>query len=247
METEDRLQKTEQIQTDYHLNRIKNITPQSYRINPDELKAYYETPFFALPVKLAKAGFDNFNAYNTELKMAVDKLKQWDGAGLVCLLNNSTGTGKTHLSIATAREYFRKVIYKWIDDNADIDFGYKDYAQADFNEMLNRNAPLFFTESETWKNDYGNIEFNFWLKINRVVIIDDLFAGKQSETSRAAIYEIINTRLTNYNLPTIITSNLTLDGISKIDERIASRLQSEYTFELTTTGDYRAKGSMQYD
>lgn len=243
MDIQERSQKTEAIQTltDYHLSWVKNIKPQSYHLQTEGLKDFYKNPQFNVPVKFKDCSFDNFEAYNPELKMIVEKLKAWDGKGLVCLLNNQTGTGKTHLSIATTREYLRKVIYNWIDTNKDTDFGYKEYALADFKELLDRNTPLFFTENETWKNDFGNIEFNFWLKINRVVIIDDLFAGKQNEVSRAAAYEIINTRLTNYDLPTIITSNLTLEQISKIDERISSRLQSGFTFELTSSQDYRKK------
>lgn len=187
------------------------------------------------------ATLDTFSAYNAELASIVSKLKNWNGKGLVCLLSKHTGIGKTHLAIATAREHFKKQIYNWITNNKDRDFGYKDYAQQEYFEVVERNTPLYFSENEMYRLDYGNIEFNFWLKINRVVVIDDLFAGKHSEVSRSAIYELINTRITNHNLPTIITSNLTLEKIGLIDERIASRLQSGLTFELKTNEDYRAR------
>ena len=225
---------------DYHLQWIKNIKPQNYKINVAGLYDYCRNPSFNEPVRFAQANFDNFDAYSDEFKGVVIKLQRWNGKGAIALLSNYTGIGKTHLAIATARNYFKNRLYDWINTNKDTDFGYKDYAQADFNEYRERNTPLYFSENDLFRNDFGNIEFNFWLKINRVVVIDDLFAGKQTELSRSAVYELINTRVTNHNLPTIITSNLTLEQISRIDERIASRLQGGMTFELKSNKDFRA-------
>lgn len=224
---------------DYHLQWIKNIKPQNYKINVSGLYDYCKHPQFNEPERFKTASFENFKEHNEELSSIVIKLKRYNGQGAVCLLSNYTGIGKTHLAIATARNYFKNRLYDWINENKDADFGYKEYAQQDFNEYRERNTPLYFSENDLFRNDFGNIEFNFWIKINRVVVIDDLFAGKQNELSRSAIYELINTRVTNFNLPTIITSNLTLPQIAKIDERIASRLQGGMTFEMQTVKDYR--------
>jgi len=56
------------------------------------------------------------------------------------------------------------------------------------------------------------------------LILDDLGAEKVSEAVRQSLYVLINKRYVAA-LPTIVTSNLTLDGIAgRLDDRIASRL-----------------------
>ncbi len=234
----ERTHQTEPIQVDYHLKWISNIKPQNYKINVEGLKEFFESPNVSEPQGFIGKSFDNFTVKEKQSEL-VSRLKVWNGKGLIALLSPATGIGKTHLAVATAREYYKSKLYKWFDDNKDTDFGYKEYAVQDFSEYAERNKPLFFSENDLFRNDFGNIEFNFWLKINRVVVIDDLFAGRQTDLTRSALYEMVNTRITNHNLPTIITSNLTLGMIAKIDERIASRLQGEMTFELEQTEDHR--------
>jgi len=56
------------------------------------------------------------------------------------------------------------------------------------------------------------------------LILDDLGAEKVSEYVRQSLYVLINKRYLE-DLPTIVTSNLTLDEIAnRLDDRIASRL-----------------------
>jgi DNA replication protein DnaC len=58
----------------------------------------------------------------------------------------------------------------------------------------------------------------------RLLCLDDLAAEKVSEYSISTLYMILNRR-GEYGRLTVVTSNLTLDGISqRLDDRIASRL-----------------------
>jgi DNA replication protein DnaC len=57
----------------------------------------------------------------------------------------------------------------------------------------------------------------------KVLCIDDFGSEKVSEWSFSIIYRILSHRI-NYQLFTIITSNLTLEEIHKMEPRIASRL-----------------------
>lgn len=197
---------------------------------------------FSLPFEYSKCTFENFKCYNSELKTAVKKLNEYKG-GLCALLSSVTGCGKTHLAIALARMHYRNLIYKWIDSKLESgeDFGDKDFAVNEFNKQLAVNEPLFLTEAEAYRMVYGNVEFTFWIKTTRLVIIDDVFSSRVNENTRSAIYELINTRVSNYRLDTVITSNLYINQIAEIDPRIASRIQGDFTFELRNGVDFRGR------
>jgi DNA replication protein DnaC len=195
-----------------------------------------------LPQEYSSRSFENFKCYNNELKTAVNKLRAYKG-GLCALLSPITGCGKTHLAIALARMHYRNLIYKWIDEKLESgeDFGDKNFAVNEFNKYSVLNEPLFLTEAEAFRMVYGNVEFTFWIKTTRLVIIDDVFSSRVNENTRSAVYELINTRVTNYRLDTVITSNLYINEIADIDPRIASRIQGDFTFELRNAVDYRGR------
>lgn len=224
---------------DYLLNNSVAKIPSSfekYYLKTDNLKKAFSHPSFGEPETYKHCSFDNFICYDDSLKIAVDKLKEYE-RGCLSLLSERTGTGKTHLAIATAREYYRKKIFEWIDTNKDRDFGYKDYAEKEFFEMLEYHKPVFMTEFETYGVSYGNLEFKFYLPNRRLVNIDDIFASKNNEMARAALYEIVNTRVTNHNVPTIFTSNVLPENM--IDNRVSSRLQSGTVYIISKAKDYR--------
>ncbi len=239
MDLEKHSQKTESLTAlaESNLQWISNIKPQKYQIDAEKFREFYHHPHFGEPANYWNYTLDNFKCDTVPETDIIMKLRCYDGTGLVVLLNPETGTGKTHLAIATARELLKKKIYEWIDKNKDNDFGYVDFAEKDFRNYIEFYTPLFMTENKCYKIEYGNIVFNFGLYSQRTIIIDDLFASKINEYSRTAIYEIINTRVTNNNLPTIFTSNVLLKDMP--DSRISSRLQGDLTFELTSTKDYR--------
>ncbi|MCH1960051.1 hypothetical protein [Romboutsia hominis] len=57
----------------------------------------------------------------------------------------------------------------------------------------------------------------------RVLLIDDLFKGRISDSDVNIIFEIVNHRYFN-NLPIIVSSEKSVDELIGIDEAIGSRL-----------------------
>jgi DNA replication protein DnaC len=68
----------------------------------------------------------------------------------------------------------------------------------------------------------------------KILVLDDLGAEKMSEWTFSALYRVISHRY-DYFLPTIVTSNLTLDAIDQWEPRIASRLAGLTVISLTGT------------
>lgn len=70
----------------------------------------------------------------------------------------------------------------------------------------------------------GTHPFTKYGKQECVVVLDDLGTGRQADREREIMYQIMDYRYM-HNLPTIITSNLTLDQIeSTFDGRLLSRI-----------------------
>lgn len=79
-----------------------------------------------------------------------------------------------------------------------------------------------FNSADPQNSEKGIVnEFSDWKK---VLVLDDLGAEKSTEWSMATLFTIINRRYENI-APTIITSNLSLDELSRhIGDRITSRI-----------------------
>ncbi len=118
-----------------------------------------------------------------------------------------TGLGKTHLSLAIAGEVIRK--------------GYKvlyNSAQNIFNRLQNE----YFGRTET-RGQFESLVLGCDL-----LILDDLGAEFPTSFADAALYNIINTRMSR-QLPTVISSNLTTRGIEeRYSRRVSSRIIGEY-------------------
>jgi DNA replication protein DnaC len=134
------------------------------------------------------------------------------------LLTGTCGSGKTHLAVSLLRELHIR--------------GHQ--------RLLYRNVPeLLFAI----RASFNGGEQSEWAIVEECtgaeyLLLDDLGAEKSTEYSIGVLYMIINHRL-SHNLPTIVTSNLSLAQIeSKLDARIASRL-SEYMVVVLRMPDYR--------
>lgn len=122
------------------------------------------------------------------------------------LMMGKTGLGKTHLSLAIA--------------NTVIERGY----HVVYDSVINL---LHTVEREHFGRSEGNTLET--LLSCELLIIDDLGAEFDSSFYVSMVYNIINTRL-NRGLPTIISTNLTHEGVQKkYEERIVSRLFACYT------------------
>ena len=123
------------------------------------------------------------------------------------LFYGRTGLGKTHLSLAIAREVIAK--------------GY----DVIYDSIINL---LDKVEREHFGRDTsGTDTLSLLLEVD-LLILDDLGTEFNTQFNVSAVYNIINTRL-NRGLPTIISTNLDLMDIrSRYEERIVSRLFAVY-------------------
>lgn len=161
----------------------------------------------------------NKRMYNT-IKQWVSKFGAETTNGL--LLHGTTGVGKTHLAYSIGDVLSKK--------------GYWPY----FTNWVDFLSKI----KASWKSDNLNETAIKEPVLNgKIVIIDDLGAeliGKSEQdwvTER--LYEIVNARL-DKQLPTIITSNLNLDAMTKrYSERINSRLVEMCKPIWCQTEDYR--------
>ena len=160
--------------------------------------------------------FDNFDlkwyAYDEKVlekmranvAMAKNYVKNFAKSKDNLLLIGSTGTGKTHISTAIARELIHKgydVIY---DSTQNI--------VSDF-------------EADRFKSSYGNYESKSEKYLDcQLLIIDDLGTEFTNQFTVSALYNLLNTRQ-NKGLPTIISTNLSPDELArKYEDRIYSRI-----------------------
>lgn len=131
----------------------------------------------------------------------------FDTSSQSLLMRGPTGLGKTHLSLSIAGDVIKKgynVIYN--------------SAQNIFNEL----------EKERFGKTNTNGAYEAMVLECDLLVIDDLGAEFLTSFTKAALYNIINTRM-NSGLPTIISTNLTLIEIeSNYTQRISSRIIGEY-------------------
>ena len=181
---------------------------------------------------IEKQSFDNFNLdwYKSDaelykrmtaiLKRAKSFAKSFGKEPSNLLLIGSTGTGKTHLSTAIAREVIGRgfdVLY--------------DSAQ---------NIVSAF-ETDRFKSGYGAYEpiADKYLECD-LLIIDDLGTEFVNQFTVSCLYNLLNTRQ-NQGLSTIISTNLSAEELpKKYDGRICSRILG-CDYELLPFGglDYR--------
>ena len=137
--------------------------------------------------------------------MAIRYVKEFDN--LKDAKNNSiaflgqVGSGKTHLSIAIANELMKK----------NIGVLYMQYREAIIQlKQCIMDEENYNREIDKYKNA-------------TVLLIDDLYKGKITDSDRNIMFETINYRYLKSS-PIIVSSELTVDAIIDIDEAIGSRI-----------------------
>lgn len=91
---------------------------------------------------------------------------------------------------------------------------------------------------ENMRNDRENIAlFMERCRDKKLMVIDDIGAAHETEFAASVLFDIADTRI---GLPTVFTSNLNVEGIAKIDSRIASRLfrDNSEVFTFKAAPDY---------
>lgn len=129
-----------------------------------------------------------------------------------------TGLGKTHLSLAIANVAINK--------GYSVIYGTAQNILGDLqNENFGRLDNLKYRENEILDVD--------------LLILDDLGTEFKSAYTVSCLYNIINTRL-SAKLPTIISTNYSIDEIEKIyDQRTTSRIIGGYSTLVLTGNDIR--------
>ena len=165
---------------------------------------------------IEKQSFDNFSletysydkavlermSYNLEAAKKYATEFREKGGNL--LLVGTTGTGKTHISTAIAREL--------ISQGFDVIYDSAQNIIADF-------------ETDKFKSGYGPYtpKADKYLECD-LLIMDDLGTEFSSQFSTACIYNLLNTRQNN-GLSTIISTNLSARDLQeRYEDRITSRI-----------------------
>jgi DNA replication protein DnaC len=109
-------------------------------------------------------------------------------------------------------------------------------------KVLFISAEDFYLKLRSGFDNPGSSEVSILSQFSDVefLVLDDVGAGSLSDYERRSTLRLLDNR-TNYLRPTIVTSNLTLEGIAeKLDERIASRL-SGFAHIVMTGRDRRGR------
>ena len=139
-------------------------------------------------------------------------------------LTGKTGSGKTCLMCVLAKEMVRNGRVFTFKNVSDLLFEIK--------STFDKKGGIF--------NDYDIIN-NFAKK--PYLILDDIGSEKVSEYVRQSLYVLINKRYLD-ELPTYITSNLTLDEIAgNLDDRVSSRIAEMTTVISLGNKDLRLERS----
>lgn len=149
------------------------------------------------------------------------------------LYSTETGTGKTTTSIAILSEYIRRRFLYYVKKGVRIpdNLGYfLDLVefQSDYNlaSMANSEEDMLMIRRL--------IEF---CQTVEMLVIDDVGVRSATESFRALVHSIINTRV-NAGLPTVYTSNVPMDSLNDIfDARLYDRVRDQthmFTFSGTS-------------
>ena len=160
-----------------------------------------------------KQTFDNF-----DLEWYKDDSEAYEAMRSNLLLIGKTGTGKTHISTAIAREI--------ISLGFDVVYDSAQNIISDF-------------EADKFRSGYGTEPKSAKYLDCDLLIIDDLGTEFQSSFTVSCLYNLINTRH-NRGLATIISTNLSPDElVKKYEDRIYSRLVGHGTHVLLFRGKDR--------
>ena len=154
--------------------------------------------------------FTNFECWNQKSKelkekatnyyLEFDKIRK-DRRNSILLCGNP-GSGKTHIALAIANNMLNKKNIKVV---------YMPYRDVLTKIKQNR------LDEEYYKIILSKYE------TADVLLIDDLYKGKITESDINIMFELINYRYLNY-LPLIVSTEFTVDKLLDFDEAIGSRL-----------------------
>jgi DNA replication protein DnaC len=181
-----------------------------------------------IPSKHIKSSFDTFKGGESAKKICKEAVKNDESV----LLTGLTGCGKTHLAVSMLRHLITSSTKPLYNDR------YGDEKP----HGLFITVPELLLEIRKSFNNKEEDESSIVDKYSRipVLLLDDLGSEKCSEWSESTLYIIIDRRNRD-EMFTIVTSNLTLEGIEQhLGARIASRLSDMKVINIKMP-DYRKK------
>lgn len=176
-----------------------------------------EQSFDNFDVEWYRRNPDNYDRMRANLAAAKNYVKSFKNKRGNLLLIGTTGTGKTHISTAIARDLIHQG-YDVLYDSAENVF-------SDF-------------EQDRFRSGYGPYEpkAEKYLRAD-LLIIDDLGTELTNQFTLSCLYNLLNTRH-NRGLATVISTNLTPDQLEmRYEDRISSRLIGRDTQILVFVGD----------
>lgn len=151
-------------------------------------------------------------------------------------LTGNIGTGKTYLAVGLLRDYVKSLPEIREGGTWKIDIGAKPIFVTVPELLLDLRSCFDSSTSAKEKSlvdKYSKTPF---------LVLDDLGAEKTSEYALQSLYIILNTRYNEHlELKTVITSNLSLDDVSKyLNDRISSRING-----MCKTLEFKGKDKRQ--
>ena len=177
------------------------------KLEADEINSHSQLKLSSFDTFFLSYYTDNdFKVMQKHLNYLKNYAKKFAPDSNSILIYGKTGLGKTHISLAIANRVLEK--------------GYS----VIYDSVVNILSKI---EEEHFIYNHKSEMINLIMQTD-LLIIDDLGTERETPFYDSIIYNIINTRL-NYRKPIIINTNLDVDEMrAKYDERIVSRLTTQY-------------------
>lgn len=168
----------------------------------------------------------------------IETLSKWDFKNPVSItmLSNITGIGKTHIAMCLYRKYVYGYVLKFGNEIQSANFNCFVKESHLYRRIQDTYTDKSFEKEKDVITEYANKNF---------LVIDDMFSSRDNEFARQKMLDIIDMRIDWNRKATIITSNLSIDDIKKVDSRIASRLTNGLIINFKSGIDKRYLNTQQ--
>ena len=187
----------------------------------------------SVPVLYKQKGFKDFIAEGNlaDKKQVCLDFAQGKLEKKSLILCGKVGTGKTHLAIAIAKNYFRP---------REINIMEEIRGEQTFKIRMIDADEFFWLLNDIASSGNSKLDFITNLLYNDLLIIDDFGIANFTPAKQENLYVLIN-KCYQSNHPIIITTNFTMEELEKVDARIPSRLNEMATILSFDFNDYRIK------